>query len=131
MDMKKRAAVLLSALLVQGCQSLRSADAGGISVMASVATIPYAERAIPAEQAKRFFDVAATDTVLEGPSFDRAGNLVFSDVRGQRLLRLSTSGVLSEVRKFDHGNPGGTAIHRDGRIYVAVIADQFARGWIV
>lgn len=131
MDFRKLVAVLFSALLVQGCQNPGPAEESPARSLESVAPVPYSERSIPTEQAKPFFKVTASHTVLEGPSFDRAGNLLFSDVKGQRLLQLSATGVMSEISRFESGNPGGTAIHKDGRIYVAVIADQFTRGWIV
>ena len=59
-----------------------------------------------------------TDCFLEGPSFDRAGNLYVVDVPWGRIFRISPSGDLDLVCEYD-GEPNGLKIHRDGRIFVA------------
>ncbi|MGE0501956.1 MAG: SMP-30/gluconolactonase/LRE family protein [Rhizobiaceae bacterium] len=66
---------------------------------------------------------AVTDCFLEGPSFDRDGNLYMVDVAWGRILMMSPSGVFSVVTEYD-GSPNGLKIHADGRIFVA----DFARG---
>jgi gluconolactonase len=55
---------------------------------------------------------------LEGPAFDRAGNLYVVDVPFGRILRVSPQGHFDVVVEYD-GEPNGLALHRDGRIYVA------------
>jgi gluconolactonase len=55
---------------------------------------------------------------LEGPSFDRAGNLYCVDVHNGRILRVDPSGEFSVVIEYD-GEPNGLKIHKDGRIFVA------------
>jgi gluconolactonase len=55
---------------------------------------------------------------LEGPSFDRAGNLYVVDIRFGRILRLSPDGAWDAVAEYD-GEPNGLKIHQDGRIFVA------------
>ncbi|MGE0800507.1 MAG: SMP-30/gluconolactonase/LRE family protein [Lautropia sp.] len=55
---------------------------------------------------------------LEGPSFDRAGNLWCVDLAHGRILRISPDGTFDEVVRYD-GEPNGLKIHRDGRIFVA------------
>jgi gluconolactonase len=55
---------------------------------------------------------------LEGPSFDRAGNLYLVDIPYGRILRVSPDGSFSEVVQYD-GWPNGLAIHKDGRIFIA------------
>lgn len=97
----------------------------------SQAPIPVAEQALPTQSATPWFKASLSDTVLEGASFDRQGNLVFADVVSGRVMRLSAARQLTTVATFNEGHPGGTAVHRDGRIFVAVIADQYTRGWIV
>ena len=59
-----------------------------------------------------------TDCFLEGPSFDRAGNLYVVDVPWGRIFRISPSGDVDLVCEYD-GEPNGLKIHRDGRIFVA------------
>ena len=55
---------------------------------------------------------------LEGPSFDRAGNLLVVDIPHGRVLRVSPQGEWSVVAEYD-GWPNGLKIHRDGRIFIA------------
>jgi gluconolactonase len=55
---------------------------------------------------------------LEGPSFDRAGNLLVVDIPYGRVLRVSPQGEWSVVTEYD-GWPNGLKIHRDGRIFIA------------
>jgi gluconolactonase len=58
------------------------------------------------------------DCFIEGPSFDRAGNLYFVDIPFGRVFRLSTRGTCDLVVQYD-GWPNGLKIHRDGRIFIA------------
>jgi len=55
---------------------------------------------------------------LEGPSFDRAGNLYVVDVPFGRIFRISPDGTFDLVMEYD-GEPNGLRIHRDGRIFIA------------
>jgi gluconolactonase len=55
---------------------------------------------------------------LEGPSFDRDGNLLLVDIPYGRVLRLSPEGRWSVVVEYD-GWPNGLKLHRDGRIFIA------------
>src|SRR5262249_26037616 len=60
---------------------------------------------------------AEVDSFLEGPSFDRAGNLYFVDIPFGRIFRLSPSGTCDLVAEYD-GWPNGLKIHKDGRLFV-------------
>lgn len=55
---------------------------------------------------------------LEGPSFDRDGNLWCVDLAHGRLLRVSPAGQFEVILQYD-GEPNGLKIHRDGRVFVA------------
>jgi gluconolactonase len=55
---------------------------------------------------------------LEGPSFDRAGNLYVVDIPYGRVFRVSPSGDFATVAEYD-GWPNGLKIHKDGRLFVA------------
>jgi gluconolactonase len=58
------------------------------------------------------------DCFLEGPSFDRAGNLYVVDIPFGRVFRVSPGGEWTVVTEYD-GWPNGLKIHRDGRIFIA------------
>jgi len=55
---------------------------------------------------------------LEGPSFDRDGNLYCTDIPYGRIFRISPAGKWEVFAEWD-GEPNGLKIHRDGRIFVA------------
>ena len=73
------------------------------------------------EWAKLLFGRPNTPSFLEGPSFDRDGNLWLVDVAWGRLFRVSPSGALDVACQYD-GEPNGLAFHRDG---YGVIADHY------
>lgn len=58
------------------------------------------------------------DAFLEGPSFDRDGNLYVTDIPFGRIFRISPQGEWTLVARYD-GWPNGLKIHRDGTIYLA------------
>lgn len=55
---------------------------------------------------------------LEGPAFDRAGNLYVVDLAFGRILRITKEAEFQVVAEYD-GEPNGIAIHKDGRVFVA------------
>jgi gluconolactonase len=59
-----------------------------------------------------------TDCFLEGPSFDRNGNLYVTDIPYGRIFRIDPSGQFELVAEYD-GEPNGLKIHADGRIFLA------------
>jgi gluconolactonase len=55
---------------------------------------------------------------LEGPSFDRAGNLYCVDLAHGRVFRIAPDRSWTVFAEYE-GIPNGLKIHRDGRIFVA------------
>lgn len=55
---------------------------------------------------------------LEGPSFDRDGNLFVVDIPYGRILRVTPDAEWSVVAEYD-GWPNGLKFHRDGRAFIA------------
>ncbi len=55
---------------------------------------------------------------LEGPSFDRDGNLYVVDIPFGRVFRISPDRAWTLITEYD-GEPNGLKIHKDGRIFVA------------
>jgi gluconolactonase len=58
-----------------------------------------------------------THSFLEGPSFDRAGDLYVVDVPFGRIFLVSPAGLFSVAAEYD-GEPNGLKIHKDGRIFI-------------
>jgi gluconolactonase len=61
---------------------------------------------------------AEIDSFLEGPRFDRQGNLWVVDVPFGRLFKIAPDGTWSLGLEYD-GEPNGLAFHRDGRAFIA------------
>ena len=61
---------------------------------------------------------APVDSFLEGPSFDRDGNLWCVDIPFGRIFRIDPKGEWELAAQYD-GWPNGLKIHRDGRIFIA------------
>lgn len=57
------------------------------------------------------------DSFLEGPSFDRDGNLYIVDIPYGRIFRISPAGEFTLVAEYD-GEPNGLKIAKDGRIVI-------------
>lgn len=56
--------------------------------------------------------------ILEGPSFDREGNLYVLNVSYGQVFRITPSGAVSLIAEYD-GEPNGLKIHKDGTILIA------------
>lgn len=101
-----------------------------------LAPIPAGERDLPTAVAEPYFKVSDKALGLEGPAFDRDGNLVFVDLFAGRICRLSPARQLSTVYEEEGLHPAGIAVHRDGRIFVAALGpldsdSEFRRGCVI
>jgi gluconolactonase len=61
---------------------------------------------------------AEVDSFLEGPSFDRKGNLWCVDIPFGRIFRVDAKGDWELIVQYD-GWPNGLKFHRDGRAFIA------------
>ena len=59
------------------------------------------------------------DSFLEGPAFDRAGNLYLTDIPYGRIFRIAASSLEWQLVAAYDGWPNGLAIHADGSLWVA------------
>ncbi len=66
------------------------------------------------------------DCFLEGPCFDRAGNLWVVDIPFGRVFRIDARGEWDLVVEYD-GWPNGMKIHKDGRLFIC----DYRRGLMV
>jgi gluconolactonase len=57
------------------------------------------------------------DCFLEGPSFDRDGSLLVTDIPHGRVFRISAGGDWSQIAEYD-GWPNGLKLHKDGRAFI-------------
>ena len=79
--------------------------------------LPDALRIAPGERACAWGEAnrpgVHLDSFLEGPSFDRAGNLYLVDIPYGRVFRVSPAGEWAVVADYE-GWPNGLKLHRDG-----------------
>jgi gluconolactonase len=61
---------------------------------------------------------APAPVFIEGPSFDRDGNLWVVDIPWGRVFRISPAGEVELVVQYD-GEPNGLKFHADGRAFIA------------
>jgi gluconolactonase len=61
----------------------------------------------------------AVHSFLEGPSFDRAGNLYCTDIPFGRIFKITPEGAFHLVAEYEGGEPNGLKIHKDGRLFIA------------
>ncbi|MDM0022215.1 SMP-30/gluconolactonase/LRE family protein [Variovorax saccharolyticus] len=90
--------------------------------------IPACERGLPTATATQYFQVSDQPMSLEGPAFDRAGNLLFVDPFGGRVMRLSMDKGITTLYQEDELHPTGIAVHKDGRIFVAALGKPNSGG---
>lgn len=119
-----------------GMDAYAQSDRPGIALVYDSQTrgpvpIPPSERNLQTVVAEPWFKVSDRKMVLEGPAFDRDGNLLFCDVSASRVLRLTPDKHLSVVMSEKQVSPGGIAIHKDGRVFVAAINLLQGTGTIV
>lgn len=92
--------------------------------------IPPGERSLQTVVAEPWFKVSDEALALEGPAFDRGGDLLFVNAAKGQVFRLTAARQLTEVVGPNQLALGGLAIHRDGRIFAAGTGDMH-RGSIV
>ena len=98
--------------------------------------IPPAEQGLATATAEPYFQVSDELVGLEGPAFDRQGNLLFVDVFGGRILKLTPQRQLSTLYCDPVLHPAGIAVHKDGRIFIAAVGpmdadSMFRRGSVI
>ena len=78
----------------------------------------FRRRAVAPERLASGRSVPVNGCFLEGPSFDRDGNLYVVDIPFGRIFRISPHADWDLVIEYE-GEPNGLKIHKDGRIFVA------------
>ncbi len=129
------AAAILAASLATGAHAQQSgAAASALAYDAQTrgpAPIPPSERGLQTVVAQPWFKVSDEGLQLEGPSFDRDGNLLFVEVFGGRVFRLTPDQKLSTIVGENKFGSAGLAIHKDGRIFIAGLGNFKDTGSVV
>jgi len=99
-------------------QSLCAVLLGLVSMSSAVAQMPDLTKTPPptallAPDAK--LGVAAGICFLEGPAVDKDGSVYFSDIQGNRILKMDSAGVVTTFRA-DSGRTNGNTFDAQGRL---------------
>ncbi|MDF3887613.1 SMP-30/gluconolactonase/LRE family protein [Cupriavidus basilensis] len=133
--MRVKVALVLAGMCISlGAHARQGPELPGLAYDAQTqgpVPIPPSERALQAVVAKPWFKASDEGRVLEGAIFDRSGNLLFCDVTGRRVLRVTRDKGLSTVATLEALSPGGLAFHKDGRLFIAALDLQKGVGAIV
>jgi lactonase len=92
----------------------------------SVVPLPPAEKGLPVIKAEPWLEVDKGDAFLEGPAFDRQGNLFITSIFDSRILKITPDKKVSLILKQDGLLPDGMAIHKDGRLFLACLSGKVA-----
>ncbi|UHC81468.1 SMP-30/gluconolactonase/LRE family protein [Pseudomonas sp. NIBR-H-19] len=126
--------VLASLLLLLSATAFIADAAESIPALAYPAgdkqlhAIPASEKDLPTVTAQRWIKVSDKGIQLEGPAFDREGNLLFVEVFGGQVLKVDPQGKLSVVVQKNALGSAGLAIHKDGRLFVAGLGNFKSTG---
>ncbi|MFY9478101.1 MAG: SMP-30/gluconolactonase/LRE family protein [Aquabacterium sp.] len=96
-----------------------------------VVPIPAGERQLQTVVAEPYFKVSDKALQLEGPAFDREGNLYFVEVFGGSVMKLTKDKKLSTVLPKNAYGSAGLAVHKDGRIFMAGLGNFKDTGVVV
>lgn len=75
----------------------------------------YLELPVPVATGEAGVKNATVLSFTEGPAVDAAGNVYFSDIEGNRIMKLAPDGVRS-VFRADSGRTNGNTFDREGRL---------------
>jgi lactonase len=106
--------------------SFAPSNAQGSKPSKSMVPLPPAEKGLRLIKAEPWVQVDPGDALLEGPAFDREGNLFVTSVFDSRIFKITPTKKVSTVFKQDGLLPDGMAIHKDGRLFVACLSGKVA-----
>ncbi|QRF63398.1 SMP-30/gluconolactonase/LRE family protein [Variovorax paradoxus] len=96
-----------------------------------VVPIPGAEQTLQTVVAEPYFKVSDTSLQLEGAVFDKQGNLLFVEVFGGQLFKLTPDKKLSILLPKSKLGPAGLAVHKDGRIFISGLGNFVDAGSVL
>ena len=88
-----------------------------IAAETSIVPLPPELKGLPSINAEPWVQVDENPVLLEGPAFDRQGNLYCSAIDG-RILKITPDKNITSILQQSGLMPLGIAIHKDGRLFV-------------
>jgi hypothetical protein len=90
--------------------------------------LPSSESGLPTIIAEPWVKIDNDPNIfLEGPAFDRGGNLFVTSVSDGRIFKITPEGKVSTIFNKKGVLADGIAIHKDGRLFVACISGELRR----
>ena len=87
--------------------------------------LPSSESGLPTIMAEPWVKIDNDPNIfLEGPAFDREGNLFVTSVSDGRIFKITPEGKISTIFNKKGVLADGIAIHKDGRLFVACISGE-------
>lgn len=97
----------------------------GKPVKKSEVPLPPSEAGLPTIEAEPWLEVDPDPKIfLEGPSFDREGNLYVSSIFNGRVLKITPTKKVTTIFEKPGVLPDGTAVHKDGRLFLACLSGE-------
>ena len=96
----------------------------------SIVPLPPFEKQLQTVEATHLKQIADRPNVLEGAIFDREGNLFFTEIGPNRILRLDKKGELKTLAELGNFMPSGLAFLPNERLLVCGNMDGVSKGAI-
>ncbi len=94
-------------------------------IPSSMVPLPPSEAGLAVIKPEPWLQVDSGNKVfLEGPAFDRQGNLFVSSIFDSRIFKITPDKKVSTILSKEGLLPNGIAIHKDGRLFVACLSDK-------
>jgi lactonase len=98
---------------------------GKSKVGKSEVPLPPSEAGLPIIKAEPWLQVEPDPNVfLEGPSFDREGNLFVTSIFDGRVFKITPDKKVTTIFNKKGVLPDGSAIHKDGRLFLACLTGE-------
>ena len=96
-----------------------------LKISTSVVPLPPSLKGLPTIEAKPWLQIdAGPDVFLEGPAFDREGNLFVSSIFDSRILKITPDKKVTTIFSQEGLLPDGIAIHKDGRLFIVCLTGK-------
>jgi len=94
-------------------------------ISTGVVPLPPSLTGLPTITAEPWVQVDPGPNVfLEGPAFDRQGNLFVSSIFGSRISKITPGKKVTTVFSKEGLLPNGIGIHKDGRLFVVCLTGK-------
>ena len=123
-----------TALLCAAAPAMAATPAAGLEHTAETRCalpIPAAERSLQTVEASLYAAVNRENHILEGALADRDGTLYFCDVTARSVMAIGPDKTVRTLVQLQDLHPGGLALAKDGRLFIAAINQDRGIGAIL